>query len=118
MKVRLPFKIALAIVTSALTYLLIQPPVAQSTFDLPGLNQQVQHHEEVLQNHEARLNNLENDTKQIQTVTKIQPAPDPQPVPAVTTPEPEPQPQPEPVPGANTHHSCVPGPCPTPQLPE
>lgn len=51
----------------------------------------IQHHEEVLDNHEARITNLESDTEVLQQNTNTPPAPA-QPVPQVN---PEPTPPPE-----------------------
>lgn len=73
---------------------------AQGDFDLPSLNTQVKHQAQVLDNHEARITNLEQDTKVIQVQTKVDPAPNPQPVPVVeptvTVPSTEPEIQPVP----------------------
>jgi hypothetical protein len=55
--------------------------IAHGEWDLPGLNQQVQHVTEVTQNHEARITNLEN---QASTPTG-QPTPTPQVVTKVVT---------------------------------
>lgn len=118
MTARLPFKLAFAATVMVLTYLLI-PKGADSAFDMQGLNQQVQRHDETLDNHEARINNLENDTQAVEKVVieKVGPVekPVPTPVPQVTTPAPEPQP--EPAPGPNTARTCTPRPCgePSPQ---
>lgn len=81
-----------------------------SEFDLPALNQQVQHHEDVLNNHEARIENLENDTQAIQEQTGATPSPDRVVVPAVP-PQPEP-PQVQPS-RSPAHSSCLPEPCQT-----
>ena len=55
--------------------------IAHGEWDLPGLQQQVQHVTEVSQNHEARINNLEG---KVNTPT-ISPTPMPQAVPDVST---------------------------------
>jgi hypothetical protein len=65
---------------------------AKSEFDLSGLNQQVQKHEEQLDNHDARIGNLEKDTEKVQQETGVKPAENKIVVPAVITPGPEPTP--------------------------
>lgn len=52
------------------------PQVASSEFNLSGLNTQVQHQAQVLDNHEARITNLEKDTKVLQENTNTPPAPE------------------------------------------
>lgn len=85
-----------------------KPAPVSGDFDLPGLNRQVQRHQEVLDNHEARIDNLENDTKVLQYNTGTAPAPDPVIVPIVPQPAPEPEPTPV-VEGSNhaTSPTCV-----------
>lgn len=72
----------------------VTPHQARGDFDLPGLNRQVQRQEEQLDNHESRLNNLEGDTRAIQTATNISPS-EHQDVPQVST-------DPASISGANT----------------
>lgn len=98
LKVKPVYLVALALAGSVAA--LSNPQPANSDFDLPGLNNQVKHQAQVLDNHEARITNLEQDTKVIQVQTKVDPAPNPQPVPVVeptvTVPSTEPEIQPVP----------------------
>jgi hypothetical protein len=55
--------------------------------DVPPIVQQVQHNTEELDNHESRITNLENDTKDLQNKTGISSSPNNTTPPPVTTPK-------------------------------
>lgn len=61
------------------------PRTATGSFDLEGLNQQVQNQDERLNNHEARIGNTEKDVQNLQDSTNTAPASGKAAVPTVTT---------------------------------
>lgn len=87
---------------------LTTPTITSGEFSLEGLNNQVQHQEQVLDNHEARINNLETDTKIIYQTTDVpvvqhQEVPIVEPIPASPSPEPSPE--------QSQPSVCLPAPC-------
>lgn len=66
--------------------------IAVAEFDLAGLNQVVQNHDERLDNQDARLTNVEGDVSDLQTSTNTPPKTNTVYVPGVQTPQPAPQP--------------------------
>lgn len=72
MRWKLGLAMGSTVVVSGLCSVMLFNGVAHGDWDLPGLNQQVQHVTEVTQNHEARITNLEN-----QANTPGQPTPTP-----------------------------------------
>jgi hypothetical protein len=78
--------LALGVAATGISASMILNGFANGEWDLPGLQQQVQHNTEQLSNHEARIQNAEANVKQLQDNTSVTP-PTQQTVPTVATPE-------------------------------
>lgn len=81
----------LATLGVAASALVVVPATGRSEINLPAINQTMQHQNELLLNHEARITNLEGDVKAVQVNTDTQ-ATVHEDVPPVVTPVPEPAP--------------------------